>query len=168
MKKALLVTALIIGASLSASSAFAQTAAQSVTGFLLAQGSTYGSYTCPSTATQPCFVQYGSTIPTGGGTSPSPYLATAVAGTQRSLSIATSTAPTVPATATILVITLKGTADTAGICAFWQDDGTAPTSSAGQPLPCLETMSYTVSGVPIQLIASSGSSGVTASISYYK
>lgn len=44
--------------------ASAQTAAQAVTGFLLAQGSTYGSYTCPSTATQPCFVQYGSAIPT--------------------------------------------------------------------------------------------------------
>lgn len=148
--------------------ALSQTAAQSVTGFLLAQGSTYGSFTCPSTATQPCFVQYGATVPTGGGTSASPYLFTAVAGTQRSLSIATATTPTIPATATVLAITLKGTADTAGICGYWQDDGTAPTASAGQPLPCLETMNYLVSGIPIQLIASTSSSGVTATISYYK
>lgn len=42
------------------------TAAQVVNGFLLAQGSSYGGYTCPSTAITPCFVQYGSSIPVTG------------------------------------------------------------------------------------------------------
>lgn len=51
--------------------AVAQTAGQSVTGFLLPQGSTYGSYTCPSSATSPCFVQYGATVPTTAVTTPS-------------------------------------------------------------------------------------------------
>jgi len=52
---------------MAASGSYAQTAGQSVTGFLLAQGSTYGSFTCPSSATSPCFVQYGPSIPTTGG-----------------------------------------------------------------------------------------------------
>lgn len=69
MKKALLAIALVV---LTTGASFAQTAAQSVTGFLLAQGSTYGSYTCPSTATQPCFVQYGSSVPTSPSTSDQP------------------------------------------------------------------------------------------------
>lgn len=43
--------------------AFAQTAQQSVTGFLLAAGSTYGGYTCPSSNIGPCFVPYGSSLP---------------------------------------------------------------------------------------------------------
>lgn len=47
--------------------AFAQTAGQAVLGFLLTQGSTYNGYTCPSTNTSPCFVQYGDTLPTTGG-----------------------------------------------------------------------------------------------------
>ena len=67
-RKLLLALALIvptIGAS------YAQTAGQSVTGFLLLQGQTYGSYTCPSTQTYPCFVQYGSAIPVTGSFTPS-------------------------------------------------------------------------------------------------
>lgn len=52
-------------------SAMAQTAAQSDVGFLLAQGSTYGSYTCPASATSPCFVQYGSAVPVTGSFTPS-------------------------------------------------------------------------------------------------
>lgn len=52
-------------------SAMAQTAAQSDVGFLLAQGSTYGSYTCPAAAVMPCFVQYGSAIPVTGSFTPS-------------------------------------------------------------------------------------------------
>lgn len=61
MKKVLATLALV---AVSATGAFAQTAGQAVSGFLLTQGSTYGSFTCPSTATSPCFVQYGSSIPT--------------------------------------------------------------------------------------------------------
>lgn len=65
--------ALMILGLMLASPAYAQTAGQSVTGFLLAQGSTYGSFTCPSSATSPCFVQYGPSIPTtGGGSSDTP------------------------------------------------------------------------------------------------
>lgn len=65
-RKALATLAILM---LPVTGAFAQTAGQSVTGFLLAQGSTYNGYTCPSTATSPCFVQYGASIPTSGGAS---------------------------------------------------------------------------------------------------
>jgi len=64
MKKALVALALLVSAT---GASFAQTAAQSVMGFLLDQGSTYNGYTCPATNTSPCFVQYGDTVPTSGG-----------------------------------------------------------------------------------------------------
>lgn len=68
MKKLLAVLALC----LLPVSAMGQTAAQSDIGFLLAQGSTYGSFTCPAAATSPCFVQYGSAVPVTGTVTPSP------------------------------------------------------------------------------------------------
>lgn len=67
LKKALIALALLLpvmGASVPAS---AQTASQSVMGFLLMPGDTYDGYTCPSSNVGPCFVQYGDTIPTSGG-----------------------------------------------------------------------------------------------------
>lgn len=51
--------------------AFAQTNENSAVGFYLAQGSTYGTYTCPSTQITPCWVQYGSTVPVSGSLTPS-------------------------------------------------------------------------------------------------
>lgn len=71
MKKVLLALSLTIALVACATGAFAQTAAQGVTGFLLAQGSTYGSFTCPSTATSPCYVQYGASIPVTATITPS-------------------------------------------------------------------------------------------------
>lgn len=68
-RKVFLTLALVL---LPVTGALSQTAAQSVTGFLLAQGSTYGSYTCPASATQPCFVQYGSSVPTSPSASDQP------------------------------------------------------------------------------------------------
>jgi len=64
MKKVLATLAFIM---LPVTGAFAQTASQSVIGFLLDPGATYGSYTCPATNVGPCFVQYGDTLPTSGG-----------------------------------------------------------------------------------------------------
>lgn len=64
MKKVLIALAMLL--SMGAPS-YAQTAGQAVLGFLLAQGSTYNGYTCPAAATSPCFVQYGSSLPTSGG-----------------------------------------------------------------------------------------------------
>lgn len=63
-KKALAIAAMIL---LPMTGALAQTAGQSVMGFLLMPGNTYNGYTCPSSNIGPCFVQYGSSIPTGGG-----------------------------------------------------------------------------------------------------
>lgn len=65
LKKALVALALFM---LPVTGALAQTAGQSVMGFLLMPGNTYNGYTCPSSNVGPCFVQYGSSIPTGGGT----------------------------------------------------------------------------------------------------
>jgi hypothetical protein len=64
LKKALVALALIM---LPVTGAFAQTAGQSVMGFLLMPGDTYNGYTCPSSNVGPCFVQYGDSIPTSGG-----------------------------------------------------------------------------------------------------
>lgn len=62
MKKLLVAIALAIMSTPS----FAQTAGQSVMGFLLLPGNSYGGYTCPSTNVGPCFVQYGSSLPISG------------------------------------------------------------------------------------------------------
>jgi len=63
LKKALIALALLLPV-MGALPVSAQTASQSVSGFLLAPGSAYNGYTCPSTNIGPCFVQYGSSIPT--------------------------------------------------------------------------------------------------------
>lgn len=96
IRKALAVLALL----LLPVGAFAQTAAQSDVGFLLAQGSTYGSYTCPSTAVMPCFVQYGATVPVSGTLTPS--------GTQN-----VAPASRTPVTLDVKTVTTGGTAVTA-------------------------------------------------------
>lgn len=62
MLKKFLIAALLLMPSV----AMAQTAGQSITGFLLNQGSTYNGYTCPSSQVYPCFVQYGDTVPVTG------------------------------------------------------------------------------------------------------
>lgn len=71
MKKLLVALAFLAA---SATGALSQTAAQSNVGFLLAQGSTYNGYTCPASATSPCFVQYGSAVPVtvSGSITPAP------------------------------------------------------------------------------------------------
>src|SRR5579859_5758767 len=81
IKKALLALGLLLATGVPS---YSQTAGQSVMGFLLAQGSTYNGYTCPSTATSPCFVQYGSSLPTGGGGGSSNVTVTGPLGSQTS------------------------------------------------------------------------------------
>lgn len=98
-------------------------------------------------------------------TSQAPW--TALAGTQTNLSVATATAPTVPATATILVAQAQGTNNTSGVCLYWQDDGTNPTASAGQQMSASQTLSYIVTGLPIKFIAATGAT-CTVTLSYYK
>lgn len=103
----------------------------------------------------------------GGGVAPAPYTPTVVAGTQRGLAIASATALTIPATATAALISVAGTNNTSGVCAYWQDDGTNPTNAAGQPLAAGAYLVYNAVGLPIKLIAASGAT-CTANISYYK
>lgn len=93
-------------------------------------------------------------------------LLTPVAGTQVALSIASATALTVPAGATVAVIQAQGTNNSSGVCLYWQDDGTSPTGSAGQQMAAGATLTYAVAGLPIKLIAATGAT-CTATISYY-
>lgn len=97
---------------------------------------------------------------------------TAIAGTQTGVSLASATSLTVPAGANIAVITVEGTNNSAGVCARWRDDGTAPTASAGSPLAANAVMVYqvissTLTYLPIQLIQAS-SATCTADVAYYK
>lgn len=92
---------------------------------------------------------------------------TSVAGTQRGLSIAAATALTIPAGATMAAIQPQGTNNTAGVCLFWQDDGTDPTAVAGMALGANATLFYVVGALPIKLIAATGAT-CTATIAYYK
>lgn len=94
-------------------------------------------------------------------------LLTAIAGTQRGLSIASATALTIPTGAKFALIQAQGTNNTSGVCLFWQDDGTAPTNAAGNALSANSIIAYAVQQLPIQLISASGAT-CTATISYYK
>jgi len=94
-----------------------------------------------------------------------------VVGTQRGLSIATSTALTIPTGATIAMVQAQGTGATVGgQCAFFQDDGTAPTATAGQILVPNQTI--VLSGTSLtafRVIAASGvGASCTLTASYYK
>ncbi len=91
----------------------------------------------------------------------------AVAGTQRGTSIASATALTIPATATVALIQAQGTNNSSGVCLYWQDDGTNPTASAGLQMPAGTTMFYKVSLLPAKFIAATGAS-CTLTASYYK
>lgn len=68
--------------------AYAQTAGQSVVGFLLLPGNSYNGYTCPSANIGPCFVPYGSTLPISGNITAS-FGILSVTGTNDSLSLTT-------------------------------------------------------------------------------
>lgn len=91
----------------------------------------------------------------------------AVAGTQRGVTISSATALTVPAGATAAFVSVQGTNNTSGICAYWQDDGTAPTASAGQPAASLWSAWYNIKSLPITFIAATGAT-CTLNASYYK
>ncbi len=103
--------------------------------------------------------------PTGVTTCFAPVL-TAIAGTQTNVSMASATALTVPANAQLAVITVVGTNNTSGICAYWRDDGTSPTGTTGQPLASLTGVTYFVKNLPIKLIQATGAS-CTFSVAYY-
>ncbi len=90
----------------------------------------------------------------------------ALAGTQTSTSMATATALTIPTGAVYAIITVAGTNNSSGICAYWRDDGTSPTGSAGQPLAALNGIQYFVTSLPIKLIQATGAS-CTFTASYY-
>ena len=94
-----------------------------------------------------------------------------VAGTQRGVAIATSTALTIPTGATVAMVQAQGTGATVGgQCAFYQDDGTAPTATAGQILVPNQTIVLSgVSMTAFRVIAASGAGAAcTLTASYYK
>lgn len=122
-------------------------------------------------ASSPCYYATvnsdGSLKVSASGGAPIPYNPTALAGTQRGAAMATATALTIPATATAALISVAGTNNTAGICAYWQDDGTVPTVSAGNPLAAGQYLPYNAVGLPIKLIAATGAT-CTFNAAYYK
>lgn len=143
MKRLLLALTLALVA-WAAAPAFAQTAATPVVpGY-------FSSTNCPPAVTT-CYVP----------------LQAPIAGTQTGVSMATAQTLTVPAKATLAVITVAGTNNTSGICALWRDDGTAPTGTAGQPLAALAGLTYSVKSLAgFQIIQATGAS-CTFTVSYY-
>lgn len=89
-----------------------------------------------------------------------------VAGTQRGTSIAASTGLTIPVGATVALVQFQGTNNGSGQCAFWQDDGTAPTGTAGQAQPAY-TQLWMAATAAFKAIAATGAT-CTMTVSYYK
>lgn len=92
---------------------------------------------------------------------------TAIAGTQTGVAIASATAPTIPATATYILAQAQGTNNTSGVCLFWRDDGTNPTTSAGQALASGQAMWRKVTSDGIKFIQAA-SATCTVTLSYYR
>lgn len=90
-----------------------------------------------------------------------------VAGTQRGTSIATSTGMAIPSGATVALVQFQGTNNGSGVCAFWQDDGTAPTASAGIAAPAYLPPIWIKTSSAFKAIAATGAT-CTMTVSYYK
>lgn len=89
-----------------------------------------------------------------------PYLFTPVASSQFALGVVTSTALTVPATATQALVCVEGAA------VRWADDGTAPTATVGQPLIIGQCKAWSGSLSAIRFIQQAATA--TINVSYYK
>ena len=95
-----------------------------------------------------------------------PYLQ-AIAGTQTPVTITSATPLTIPAKATVAVITVQGSNNTSGVCAYWRDDGMAPTTTTGNAMSVSSPpFVYAVKGLPIQFIQASGAT-CTLNVAYY-
>jgi len=129
-KKALLALAFLASAmgAFLPGPAFAQTADQAITGFLLAQGSTYNGYTCPSTQTHPCFVQYGSTLPVSGSFSATLSGFTPTAGATATLSASGTSADVALPAGTDVVVSSPSTNTVPVFIRLQAGAGTAVTS----------------------------------------
>lgn len=117
-----------------------------------------------STNPQPQYCPVSNQYPLPGG--PSINALAAVAGTQRGTSIAGSTGLTIPSGATVALVQFQGTNNASGQCAFWQDDGTAPTATAGQAQPAY-TQLWIKASSSFAAIAATGAT-CTMTVSYYK
>lgn len=117
-----------------------------------------------STNPQPqyCPVSNGYPFPVGNGIN----ALAPVVGTQRGTAIASSTGMTIPTGATVALVQFQGTNNTAGQCAFWQDDGTAPTGTAGIASPAY-TFIWIKTSTAFKAIAAT-SATCTMTVSYYK
>jgi hypothetical protein len=89
-----------------------------------------------------------------------PWRGAPVAGTQTGLTVASSTALTVPAGAVIAVIQVEGQA------VRWRDDGTAPTASTGQLLQPSQQLVYSAGLSNIRFIQTTATATLT--VSYYQ
>lgn len=89
-----------------------------------------------------------------------------VVGTQRGTAIASATGMTIPVGATVALVQFQGTNNGSGQCAFWQDDGTSPTGSAGQASPAY-TPVWIAASAAFKAIAATGAT-CTMTVSYYK
>lgn len=113
---------------------------------------------------QPMYCPTSNQFPLPGG--PAINALTAVTGTQRGTAIAAATGMTIPATATVALVQFQGTNNASGQCAFWQDDGTNPTASAGQASPAY-TPIWIKASAAFKAIAATGAT-CTMTVSYYK
>lgn len=98
-------------------------------------------------------------IPVHGNVGSIPYSSTPL-GYEQITSLSSATGLTVPAGATFAQIAISGAA------VRWRDDGVAPTTSLGIPVPAGSQLSYSGNLAAIEFIAQAGSP--ILDISYYR
>ncbi len=120
---------------------------------------------CGTSGGQPTYCPVNNTYPLP--ISPEINAMLPVAGTQRGTSIASATGMTIPAGATVALVQFQGTNNASGQCAFWQDDGTAPTGTAGIAAPAYLPPIWIKASAGFKAIAATGAT-CTMTVSYYK
>ncbi len=151
-----MAASLIVGAGLLLAGLSSPAAAQSSQGLF---------WNCGTSGGQPTYCPVNNTYPLPVG--PTVNALNPVAGTQRGTSIASSTGMTIPTGATVALVQFQGTNNAGGVCAFWQDDGTAPTASAGIAAPAYLPPIWIKASAAFKAIAATGAT-CTMTVSYYK
>lgn len=151
-----MAVSLIVGSALLLAGLTAPAAAQSSQGLF---------WQCGTNAGQPQYCPVNNTYPLPVGPTINALLP--VVGTQRGTSIASSTGMTIPTGATVALVQFQGTNNGSGQCAFWQDDGTAPTGTAGIAAPAYLPPIWIKASAGFKAIAATGAT-CTMTVSYYK
>lgn len=94
---------------------------------------------------------------------------------QLGATITSALAPTIPAGTEEIIVIPQGTNNAAGACLLWRDDGVAPTTTVGVPIPAYQPYVYVIKSMPTSSainpnfeVIQAASATCTANFVFYK